>query len=477
MAAAAGTPLRDLCDEVTCSICLECFKDPVTITTCGHNFCRTCLSSCCQRPGKGDASCPECRKTFDHGKNIIPNRPLANVVQIAERFRRAGKKPSKANLCEKHHQSVQISCEHETVLSCDICGITKPHKSNNTGTPLQKTKDAHKEYVDSFVKMVKEVEQNILAHQSDREQESKDLLRQMKAERGKATSLFRDLHHFLEEQEKQFLAEMEEVEKEITGKRDFFMALSFQELSRYETIIQTMKNSQQPNDELFTEISDSLQSEEKIKNLPFFHSTVKWKIWDFCDINHILEGITKHFKDTLLSGLQLQKANITLDSDTAHPQLTLFLDGKTAELGDRHQQLPNNPERFDILAVVLGHEEFKKGRHFWEVNVASQKEWAVGISRKSVKRKGAFSLNREEGVSMLGIWGGNYKFSLPPNPLPYFPDKKLKRIRVCLNCAAGMVSFFDAETGTLLYSTTSFPGEIVLPFFWLGSHAQLSLCQ
>ncbi|KAL7986444.1 hypothetical protein Chor_011610 [Crotalus horridus] len=438
MAAAAGTPLRDLCDEVTCPICLECFKDPVTITTCGHNFCRTCLSSCCQGPGKGGASCPHCRETFDHGKNIIPNRPLANVVQIAEKFRRAEKNPSKANSGEKHHQSVQISCEHETVLSCDICGTTKPYKSN-TGTPLQKTRDAHKEYVDSFVEMVKEVKQNILAHQSNREKESKDLLRQMKAERGKATSLFRDLHHFLEEQEKQFLAEMEEVEKEITGKRDFFMALTFQELSRYETIIQTMKNSQQPNNELFT--------------------------------------VRAEFFDTLLSGLQLQKANITLGSDTAHPQLTLFPDGKTAELGDRHQQLPNNPERFDVLAVVLGREEFKEGRHFWEVNVASQKEWAVGISRKNVKRKGAFSLNREEGVSMLGIWGGNYKFSLPPNPLPHFPDKKLKRIRVCLNCAAGMVSFFDAETGTLLYSTTSFPGEIVLPFFWLGSHAQLSLCQ
>uniref|UniRef100_A0A670HM03 Zinc finger RING-type eukaryotic domain-containing protein n=1 Tax=Podarcis muralis TaxID=64176 RepID=A0A670HM03_PODMU len=38
--AAAERPVKDLCDESTCSICLEYFKDPVTIPECGHNFCR-----------------------------------------------------------------------------------------------------------------------------------------------------------------------------------------------------------------------------------------------------------------------------------------------------------------------------------------------------------------------------------------------------------------------------------------------------
>ncbi|XP_010142918.1 PREDICTED: tripartite motif-containing protein 7-like, partial [Buceros rhinoceros silvestris] len=29
-------------DEATCSVCLEFFKDPVSIE-CGHNFCRACI--------------------------------------------------------------------------------------------------------------------------------------------------------------------------------------------------------------------------------------------------------------------------------------------------------------------------------------------------------------------------------------------------------------------------------------------------
>ena len=31
--------------EFTCSICMNCFLDPVTID-CGHSFCRLCLSLC-----------------------------------------------------------------------------------------------------------------------------------------------------------------------------------------------------------------------------------------------------------------------------------------------------------------------------------------------------------------------------------------------------------------------------------------------
>uniref|UniRef100_A0A670ZF85 Tripartite motif containing 10 n=1 Tax=Pseudonaja textilis TaxID=8673 RepID=A0A670ZF85_PSETE len=445
MAAAAtgGSPLRDLCDEITCPICLESFKDPVTITTCGHNFCRACLSCYCQGTERGGVGtpCPQCRKTFHHGQNIIPNRPLANVVQIAEKFRRAEEEnPGKANLCEKYHRPVKISCQHQTVLHCAICGTTKPHNSNHGSSTMQKANDVNKVSNIKFLLVWIRIASSPPFPLREQEKHKSRvffcfLFLQPFSVYLSVSSLFKDLHHFLKEQEEQFLTQMVEAEEEITVKRDSFMAFFSQELSLYERIIQKIKNSQTGQNLLNTHL---------------------W--WD---------GYF-YFRLKLLS-------NITLDPNTAHPQITLFLDGKTAELGERCQELPNNPERFDLLAAVLGHEEFKEGRHFWEVNVESQKEWAVGICQKSVKRKDSFSLNTEEGVSMLGRWRGNYRFSLPPSPLPHIPDKKLKRIRVCLNCAAGKVSFFDAETGTLLYSTTSFPGENVLPFFWLGSYAQLML--
>nr|XP_033800265.1 RING finger protein 112 isoform X2 [Geotrypetes seraphini] len=50
--------LESLSEEITCCICLEVFKDPVSIQ-CGHNFCRACLE---EHWSSGNYRCPECRQ-------------------------------------------------------------------------------------------------------------------------------------------------------------------------------------------------------------------------------------------------------------------------------------------------------------------------------------------------------------------------------------------------------------------------------
>lgn len=44
---------------------------------------------------------------------------------------------------------------------------------------------------------------------------------------------------------------------------------------------------------------------------------------------------------------------------------------------------------------MLGREGFTAGRHFWEVTVGGEGDWAVGVARKSVRRKGEFGLSPE----------------------------------------------------------------------------------
>nr|XP_034962983.1 zinc finger protein RFP-like [Zootoca vivipara] len=79
---AAGA-IEGLCEEATCSICLEYFIDPVTID-CGHNFCQACFNQLWEDPNV-DSSCPQCRERIKQ-RNYKPNRQLANIVEIVKNF-------------------------------------------------------------------------------------------------------------------------------------------------------------------------------------------------------------------------------------------------------------------------------------------------------------------------------------------------------------------------------------------------------
>ncbi|XP_062978504.1 E3 ubiquitin-protein ligase TRIM7-like [Elgaria multicarinata webbii] len=216
---------------------------------------------------------------------------------------------------------------------------------------------------------------------------------------------------------------------------------------------------------------------EAFENPVAFPPELRWRIWDFCDINYFLERGMEQFRDVLLPGLHLKKANVTLDPDTAHPSLILSEDHKSVTLGDEEQDLPDKPERFNIHSYVLGHQGFTADRHFWEVRVGSVGEWAVGITRKSVRRKGLIGFSPKEGIWAVSYSGGVYWAYNPPDYPRLSLSGELKRIRVSLNCAGGRVSFYDADRGTLLYafSGASFAGETLLPFFHVWGDGHLSI--
>lgn len=67
--------LLNLNKDISCSICLQFFRDPVFLD-CGHNFCQDCISSFWQN---GECSCPECRCFFPD-RTLKPNRLLASIV-------------------------------------------------------------------------------------------------------------------------------------------------------------------------------------------------------------------------------------------------------------------------------------------------------------------------------------------------------------------------------------------------------------
>uniref|UniRef100_UPI00398E97E8 E3 ubiquitin/ISG15 ligase TRIM25-like isoform X2 n=1 Tax=Pristiophorus japonicus TaxID=55135 RepID=UPI00398E97E8 len=74
-------------ESLSCPVCLEIFKNPVTIP-CGHNFCMDCISSCWDEDSDCDTcKCPECRQDFSPRPLLAKNIVLCKIV---ERLQRAG---------------------------------------------------------------------------------------------------------------------------------------------------------------------------------------------------------------------------------------------------------------------------------------------------------------------------------------------------------------------------------------------------
>ncbi|CAM4561916.1 unnamed protein product [Lepidochelys kempii] len=172
----------------------------------------------------------------------------------------------------------------------------------------------------------------------------------------------------------------------------------------------------------------------------------------------------------------IEEANVTLDPDTAHPDLVLSEGGKSVRWGDTRQDLPDKPERFDYWECVLGCEGFTAGRHCWEVEVGVGLLWAVGVARESVGRKGWISLSPEGGIWAVERRGGQFRaLSSPVTPLPL--SRAPSRIRVCLDCDRGQVTFIDAgaEAPIFTFPPGSVPGERIRPWLWVWEGSWLRL--
>ncbi|XP_038855433.1 butyrophilin subfamily 1 member A1-like [Salvelinus namaycush] len=170
-----------------------------------------------------------------------------------------------------------------------------------------------------------------------------------------------------------------------------------------------------------------------------------------------------------LEDIRRHAVDVTLDPDTAHPDLILSEDGKQVRCGDIEQNLPDNPERFDTVPCILGKEGFSSGRFYYEVQVKGKTGWILGVVRESINRKEKIDLNPEDGCWTVFLRDGEYNVFTGPSVILSLREKPQK-VGVFVDYEEGRVSFYNVEARSHIYSFTDYTfTEKLYPLFYCGT--------
>ncbi|XP_026181083.1 bloodthirsty-related gene family, member 30 [Mastacembelus armatus] len=136
MMAEAAAPELFSEQELTCSICLDLFREPVS-TPCGHNFCQACIGG--YWASSTVCSCPLCKRQFDERPQLSVNKVFA---LIADKYKlvhygstglevkngtSASMDAVTSNASADSASSFASVPSNDEVVWCDICtGVKKP---------------------------------------------------------------------------------------------------------------------------------------------------------------------------------------------------------------------------------------------------------------------------------------------------------------------------------------------------------------
>ncbi|XP_038854459.1 NACHT, LRR and PYD domains-containing protein 3-like [Salvelinus namaycush] len=188
----------------------------------------------------------------------------------------------------------------------------------------------------------------------------------------------------------------------------------------------------------------------------------------------------------LKSGLRKYACHLTLDPNTANPNLLLSEGNRKVTWVLNEQHYEDHPDRFDCLFQVLCREGLSGsgGRYYWEVENDGDQIY-IGVVYKGMKRKGDeddswIGLNRKSWCLFCSDSG--YDFYHPGVSVRRsISDPVPNRVGVYLDWSAGTLSFYSvSSSGTLthLYTEhTRFTEPLYPGFGFEVSSSSVTLCQ
>ncbi|NXA86013.1 TRI27 protein, partial [Melanocharis versteri] len=491
-------PMDALPGEASCPICLEYFRDPVSIH-CGHHFCRSCIERCWEWPTAGFV-CPRCRDTAPE-RSLRPSRELARVLEIARRLSRGealgigDEEEEREEECRRHREPLEVFCKEDGALLCAICRESRAHRAH-TVLPVPEAAREYKGQIQAQLQTLKDDRDKLLEFREAEMRRNWEYLEKTEAERQRILSQFQGLRLSLEEHSRHLLARLGDLERDIGKVQEENVTSLTKEISRLDTRVQELEEKCRQPARTFLQVTRDSRMEllgpaglgkENLQLPPSPLPELEKKIRHFREENILLEETLRGFQDILMFELP-EKMTVTLDPSTAHPQLLVAPDGSSVSWESARDPPGDGPEPgTDPLGAgtgtdppvdgpgpgpstdpsVLGREGVTAGRRCWDVQVAPAGSWALGVARETPGSGGETPGSAEWELWSMGLCQGQFWALTSLERIPLFPMRVPSSVRVALDYERGQVAFFDADKRSLIFAfpAASFKGQSVHPWF------------
>uniref|UniRef100_A0A8C5DIV9 Uncharacterized protein n=1 Tax=Gouania willdenowi TaxID=441366 RepID=A0A8C5DIV9_GOUWI len=233
------------------------------------------------------------------------------------------------------------------------------------------------------------------------------------------------------------------------------MFIALMELVRrgLKELMKTMEEQQEAEEreaqglikELEEEISELMKRSSEVEQLSHSEDHL---LQHFCSLK--APPATKDWTERL----QQFAVDVTLDPLTANPYLVLSDDGKQVYCSDVWKNLPDNPKRFSKYINVLGKQNFSSGRFYFEVQVKGKTDWDLGVVKESINRKEYIAATPKNGLWTVALRDGNVYKACEDPPVILHLKCVPEKVGVFVDYEEGVVSFYDVDAATLIYSFT-----------------------
>ncbi|XP_036996411.2 tripartite motif-containing protein 75-like [Artibeus jamaicensis] len=448
--------LAELQAEVNCPICLDNLRDPVTIE-CGHNFCRVCIQQFWADLWY-NLPCPVCYHLCQ-GRHLRSNTQLGRMIDITRLLQITKSKTQQQEerrLCEKHSQVLTLFCEEDLEVLCPLCTQPPDHQGHQV-RPLEEAAAHHRQRLSSYIEPLKKQVADAQKLITTQDRKLLELREEVQNRRRKLATEFEHLTQSVEHEQEAVLSRLAEEEKDVQQKLSANTTAFADHISNLNSLLKVVAEKSVMSDvKLLTDIKCVLHSCESLKPPDVYWVQLRGEGCSLPPQYSALQQIIEKFRE-----------EVTLDPETAHPNLLVSEDKKLVKFVRKKQRVSRNPERFMTYPVVLGSQEFDCGRHYWEVQVDDKPEWAVGVCKGSLTRESKQSPPGQNRCWTIQLQSGDY-VARGPIPVILMLKENPRGIGIYLDYELGQVSFYSLNDRSHIHSFMDKFSEVLKPYFCIG---------